>query len=217
MKFLDLFCCCGGISKGLHNAIPDAHIDGVDLKNDHDYPFGFIHEDVFDLDLDFLKEFDLIHASPPCQHNSCGSTKAKNRGKTYPDLVDATRDLLLKTGKPFTMENVIGAPLRKDLVLCGEMFGLRVLRHRIFEIHGFTVLQPPHLKHKQPLETGHSYYSSVAGHGGHGYTSTFENWKKDMAIEWVTKKNHLTQMIPPAYYEYIINSSPFKLVPNLTV
>lgn len=204
-KLLDLFCCCGGISEGF--ARNGFECTGVDINDNHNYRHEFIHSDVFKLPLEFLQKFDVIHASPPCQHYSWASTKAKNRGKTYPDLVDRTRQLLLKTGKPFILENVIGAPLRKDIVLCGTMFGLRVIRHRLFEIHGFTVLQPLHDKHKEPWvdENGRkkSYYASVAGHGGHGYSYVFENWKKDMAIEWVKEKTHLTQMIPPAYSEYI--------------
>ena len=48
----------------------------------------------------------------------------------------------------FCIENVAGAPIRHDLMLCGEMFGLKVIRHRYFEIHGFSVAQPEHIKHR---------------------------------------------------------------------
>lgn len=204
LKFLDLFCCCGGISQGVKNICPEAEITGVDLKDNHQYPFNFINKDVFELDMDFLKSFDLIHASPPCQFYIPVN---KWRNNDYPDLIDKTRQLLLQTGKPFTLENVQGSPLRKDLVLCGEMFGLRVIRHRIFEIHNFSnkAIQPKHVKHRPPLDKTHSYYACVAGHGGNGYSFKLEDWQKAMGIDWVSKKEHLTQMIPPVYYEHIVN------------
>ena len=176
-------------------------VTGVDITNDHQYPFQFIHRDVFDLDLDFIKGFDLMWSSPPCQVFTWGTRK--DRKDKFPDLVDKTRQLLLKTGKPFIIENVVGAPLRKDLVLCGEMFGLNVIRHRIFEIHGFTVLQPPHIKHKPPKDKTHSAYCCVSGHGGDSYTFRLEDWQKAMDIYHITKKEHLTQAIPPAYSKYI--------------
>lgn len=200
MKLLDLFCCCGGISKGYHDAGFDECV-GVDINDDHKYPYNFIHSDVFKLDLNFFSKFDLIHASPPCQHYTWAARK--DRIDKFPDLVERTRNLLLKTGKPFTIENVVGAPLRKDLVLCGEMFGIRVLRHRIFEIEGFNVIQPSHIKHKPQIAKDKSYYASVAGHGGDSYSFKLEDWQKAMGIDWVIDKKHLTQMIPPIYSYYI--------------
>lgn len=226
-KALDLFCCCGGISKGLTDA--GFECTGVDITEGHNYPYEFIKSDVFDLDINYLKKFDLIHASPPCQFYIPVN---KWRDNKYPDLLGLTRELLLKTGKPFIIENVPGAPIRKDLTLCGEMFGLRVIRHRHFEIHGFTVLQPPHQKHKLSVMNGtgigvwtggvkpgfwgdkekqqaflkkrkDSYYACVAGHGGNGYSFKLEDWKAAMGIDWVDNKKHMTQMIPPKYSEYI--------------
>jgi|SRR5580765_1688639 len=199
MKVLDLFCCCGGAAAGLHRASFDTV--GVDITGNHQYPDRFIQEDVFNLPLDFMKEFDLIWASPPCQFYSYG-TRKHGRYKKYPDLVDRTRQLLKKTGRPFIIENVVGAPLRNDLRLCGEMFGLRIIRHRIFEIEGFTVLQPPHIKHRQPVN-GKSYYAQIAGHGGESYSFKMEDWKKAIGINHITKKEHLTQAVPPKYSEYI--------------
>lgn len=200
MKLLDLFCCCGGISKGYKEAGFDECI-GVDINDNHNYPYNFIHSDVFKLDSSFFKQFDLIHASPPCQHYTW-STRKINRDN-HPDLVEKTRLLLQKTGKPYTMENVPNAPLRKDLLLCGEMFdGLRVVRHRIFEIEGFKVKQPPHRKHKDRIGNK-SYYMQVAGHGGESYSFKTEDWKQAMGIDWVNDKKHLTQMIPPLYSKYI--------------
>jgi DNA (cytosine-5)-methyltransferase 1 len=55
--------------------------------------------------------------------------------------------MLIKTGKPYVIENVEGAPLINPAILCGTMFkGLRVLRHRLFEAD-FPIVVPPHGKH----------------------------------------------------------------------
>jgi hypothetical protein len=208
MKVLDLFCCCGGAAMGLSDN-GNNKITGVDITNDHEYPFEFIGIDVFDLWESFFEEFDLIWASPPCQHYLPIN---KWRGNYYPDLVARTRQLLIETGKPFIIENVPGAPIRRDLLLCGEMFeDLRILRHRIFEFgNGFKKpLRLPHKKHKRTLDnrgnkTPNSYYACVSGHGGNGYSFSLKNWQNAMGIDWINKKTHLTQAIPPAYSNYII-------------
>ena len=72
----------------------------------------------------------MIYAIPPCQAYSV--TKGLATGD-YPMLVEEVRALLLATGKPYIIENVVGAPLDNPLLLCGTMFGLRVRRHRLFE------------------------------------------------------------------------------------
>jgi 23S rRNA G2069 N7-methylase RlmK/C1962 C5-methylase RlmI len=63
-KLLDLFCCAGGAAMGYHRA--GFEVVGVDLKKQPNYPFQFIQADVMELDIEFLKTFDAIHASPPC-------------------------------------------------------------------------------------------------------------------------------------------------------
>lgn len=201
MKILDLFCCCGGAGMGLSNNGKNKVI-GIDITNDHDYPFEFANSDVFDLPLSWFKHFDLIWASPPCQVYTWSTRK--DRKEKFPDSVAKTRDLLKKTGKPYIIENVQGAPLRKDLMLCGEMFGLRVLRHRIFEIEGFTVMQPPHIKHRKPVDDIHSYYACVSGHGGDSYSFKMDDWMNAMKVYHIKKKNHITQAVPPAYADYIL-------------
>ena len=179
-------------------------VTGVDIRNGHQYPFEFIQSDVFDLKSEFFQDFDFIWASPPCQSFSWSTATWRNKGYEYEgNLIDKTRDILVKTGKPFVIENVIGSPLRKDLVLCGEMFGLNVVRHRIFELHGFTILQPPHMKHKPKLDKIHSAYCSVAGHGGDSLHTGLKDWQQAVNIDWITDKKHLSQVVPPAYSEYI--------------
>lgn len=211
---LDLFCGGGGASKGLKNAGFDRVI-GIDINKMPEYfePKEFKQYDALKL-LKSMKiiekiegKIDFIWASPPCQEYSYGSARLRNEGKKYPDLISQTRKLLLKTGKPFVIENVVGSPLRKDLILCGEMFKLKVIRHRVFEIHNFICRQPEHIKHKSPVDVGNkkkkSYYDCVAGHGGNGNGFSLKSWQNSMGIEWITNKYTLAQCVPPPYSEYI--------------
>lgn len=204
MKILDLFCCCGGASTGLSDNGRNKVV-GVDIEGNHNYPFEFIKADVFALDKDFFDEFDFIWASPPCQQFSIGSKRWLNAGYNLPpDLIQQTRELLIKTGKPFVIENVPNAPLRKDLLLCGEMFdGLRIIRHRIFESN-IKLVQPAHPGHRPRPDRKHSYYCQIAGHGGDSYSYCIADWQKAIGIDWVKDKEHIVEMIPPKYSQYII-------------
>ena len=207
MKILDLYCGAGGGAMGLHRA--GFGVVGIDIKPQPNYPFEFIQADALEFD---LEGYDAYWATPPCQAYSFAARRWRNSGIEYPDLIKRTRDKLLRTNKPFVIENVVGAPIRKDLLLCGEMFGLKVIRHRIFEFRGLKVPQPKHKKHKGLVRDG--YYVTVAGQGGndskHNYCklrglegkTKLEVWQHAMDIDWMTKKE-LTQAIPPAYSEYI--------------
>jgi len=102
---------------------------------------------------------------------------------------------------PWVIENVPGAPMRADFVLCGSMFGLGVRRHRWFEC-SFPVL--PWVQ-----SCDHSRRTlCVVGHGGGSGKGTKVNrWKvadgrEAMGIEWMTR-DELAQAIPPAYTEFI--------------
>ena len=195
MKILDLFCGAGGASMGIVCA--GHEVVGLDNNPEvlREYPFECICADALEYP---LGGFDAYFASPPCQAYSWA---AKRWGREYLDLIGETRARLLKTGKPFVIENVIGAPLRKDLMLCGTMFGLKIFRHRVFEIEGFLVFQPHHFPHKYRI--GQKGYVTVAGHGGDG-SGKFGLWKEAMGIDWMSKKS-LTQAIPPLYTEYIFS------------
>lgn len=209
MNVLDLCCCRGGATKGILNALPEAHVIGVDnvLNHKEDYPGErFVWLDIRLLEEvypDLLKWADFIWASFPCQEYTYASKKARNLGKKYPDLIAWGRELLLRTGKPFVIENVTTAPIKKDLILCGQMFGLKIIRHRAFEIHGFECMQPKHIKHVGKVKDGH--YVTVAGHGGDGKAS-LKSWQDAMEIYWTKDKKAIAEAVPPKYSEYIFRN-----------
>lgn len=193
-KALDLFCGAGGAAMGLKQA--GYSVVGVDIKPQPRYPFIFIQGDALKFNLD---GFDLIWASPPCQHY----TQMLNHGLTprtkHPDLIGQVRDRLDASGVPYVIENVAGAPLQNPVMLCGEMFQLRVTRHRFFEC-SFPVIVPEHPKHR-----GHGHRKQ--GDGGYyyrvyGHETGKRSWGKAMGIDWM-RSPELAQAIPPAYSQFI--------------
>lgn len=205
MKALDLFCGAGGASRGLADAGFDVH--GVDLRRIKQYPYAFTQADAMKVD---LSGYDLIWASPPCQGYSV-ATQPRFRGQ-YKDFIPRLRNRLKASGALYIIENVVGAPLRRPITLCGTMFGLGVIRHRLFEVN-FPVSVPKHEKHAGTVITGE--FVTVAGHGGvPSWTAdarvkrgldryipgeaSLSRWNEAMGIDWMLKK-HLVQAIPPAY------------------
>jgi DNA (cytosine-5)-methyltransferase 1 len=202
VRILDLFCGAGGAAMGYHRAFPDAEIVGVDINPQPRYPFTFVQADAMTYPLD---GFDFIHASPPCQGYSRMNHVHK---RAYPMLIAATRHRLRSSGAAWTIENVEGAPLIDPITLCGTMFGLAVLRHRLFE-SSFDVPAPRCGSHD-----GEFY--APTGHGapnranrarnphlrGVGYT---DRCRAAMGIDWMNR-DELAEAIPPAYTEHIGNA-----------
>ena len=133
-RLLDLFCKAGGGAMGYVRA--GFEVIGVDIKPQPHYPFEFHQGDAMTYP---LEGFDAYHASPPCQRYS--RTKSLHPGCKYPDLLAQTRNLLIATGKPWVIENVVGAPFQHWIMLCGMMFGLRTYRHRRFETSFRSILK----------------------------------------------------------------------------
>lgn len=205
-RLLDLFCCAGGAAMGYERA--GFEVVGVDIDHQPHFPFEFIRADALTLDPAFIAGFDAIHASPPCQSYSDLARRNRN-GHMWPRLVEPVRAMLKRSGLPYIIENVEGAPLHDPVILCGTMFpSLRVIRHRLFEAN-FPLSVPPHGKH--PLVFTHdkrknhygkldqdTSFVQVTGGGN----CSIANAKDAMGIDWMNK-HELNESIPPAYTEHL--------------
>jgi DNA (cytosine-5)-methyltransferase 1 len=113
-RLLDLFCCAGGSGLGYSRA--GFEVVGVDINPQPHYPFSFIQADALTLDPKFIASFDAIHASPPCQAYS-DLAKRNGNAHEWPRLIEPVREMLMRTGRPYIIENVDGAPLVNPIVL----------------------------------------------------------------------------------------------------
>lgn len=211
MKLLDVFCCSGGASKGYHDA--GFEVTGVDIKSQPNYPFEFIKADAMDVlkDKDFLSQFDVIHASPPCQgYSNATRDDSKyvpySQGKQTPKLIPQVRDLIKH--KHHIIENVAGA--RFDLInpcmLSGFMFGLPIERKRYFEC-SFLLLPPcpmfPRGYTKRYAEQNGIDYRDMSVTGKSRRSGSIEVWKNIMQMPWAGRAWELSEAIPPAYTKFI--------------
>lgn len=164
----------------------------------------FIQADAVTYALDHAREYDAVHASPPCQRYINGGNAARVRDQgDRPDLVGPIRDALEAAGRPYIIENVCGAPLRCDVLLCGSMVGLAVRRHRVFELGGwlFNRLLPP-CDHSRPITGVYGHPHGKAGAWPGMLPSTVESWREAMGMPWASATG-LAEAIPPAYTEII--------------
>lgn len=196
-RLLDLFCGAGGCTKGYQRA--GFHVTGVDLNPQPRYCGEvFFQADALEFLRDHGREFDAIHASPPCQ----GYSRMPRRGREYPMLIESVRSALELAGAPWVIENVVGAPLRDPVTLCGWTFGLKTYRHRLFE-SSVTLTAPAHIRHPEACPRAgrrgiaEGGFISVCGH-----ISQVRYARRVMQIDWMSR-DELAQAIPPAYTEYI--------------
>ena len=206
LRLLDLFCCAGGAGIGYTRA--GFEVVGVDIKPQPHYPLAFIQADALTLEPKFIASFDAVHASPPCQSYS-DLAKRNGNADAWPRLVEPVREMLIRSGLPYIIENVDGAPLVNAVVLCGTMFPqLRVLRHRLFEAN-FEIVAPLHKKHPKvhTFDRRKSHYGKtdewkdfvqVTGGGN----CTLAAARDAMGIDWMTK-GEINESIPPAYAEFV--------------
>ena len=188
---------------GYHNAGFD--VVGVDIQRQPHYPFEFHQADALTFPLD---GFDAIHASPPCQ---LYSKKVPNWGRKrttwteHPDLLGPTRERLLAADVPYVIENVPGAPIQAQLLLCGTMFrqpGTQPMtKHRLFEGNWPMPMAPATCDHRDVYNPWRG-----AGRGA-------AKMRESQGTPWIpmaggaSRKAGITgdlfNAIPPAYTEYI--------------
>ena len=199
---------------GYYNA--GFEVVGVDIEPQPNYPFEFIQGDVLEIlnDKEFISQFSIITCSPPCQCYSRLKYLSGNVEKweeEHVDLVGPVRELLQKTGKPWVIENVEGAPLINPIKLCGSQFpNMYTQRPRLFESN-IPLREPdvPVVRHKTlklgqgPAEDG---YITVAGKkppkGMNEVQARLYYGFALGGIDWMSLEE-LTQAIPPCYCEFL--------------
>jgi DNA (cytosine-5)-methyltransferase 1 len=202
VRLLDLFCGAGGAAVGYARAGFD--VIGVDIVPQPHYPYRVVVANALDIlrRPDILRDFDAIHASPPCQAWSAyRRRRGVNRGAV--DLIGPVRRMLTAHyDGPWIIENVPGAPLRDPVQLCGSSFGLYVQRHRLFEsnvaLEGSTC---DHLTIPAFPPAGNRRTPRATVEVG-PYRIPTELSGAAMGTPWMTKAEQ-TQAIPPAYTEFI--------------
>lgn len=206
---LDNYCGGGGMTRGLMDA--GFYVVGVDIVDQPDYlGHEFIKGDALEVLAEWGDDFDAFHASPPCQTFTRAQHLRKAQGgeTSALDLVEPTRRLLRRFGKPYSIENVEGAPLH-GVKLCGSMFGLAVQRHRIFESNVY--MPQPACDHKafpidpergkpRPIGVYHVLADDIPKGGR--TARTLEEAQQAMGIDWLPW-DQLKEAIPPAYGRYV--------------
>ena len=208
-KLLDLFCGAGGAGMGYHRAGFD--VVGVDLNPMPNYPFEFHQGDALEFLAAHGHEFDAIHASPPCQGylNLGAVNRSLGRSYEYPDLIGATRELLIASGLPYVIENVAdaGKHLISPVRICGTGLHMPLRRHRMFEsnvrLEGITCA---HNRYTVPR-----YWTGWRPNGEHRLSTVVQvygnaggrhEWPTAMGIDWMTPRE-MCEAIPPAYAEHV--------------
>jgi hypothetical protein len=169
---------------GYHRA--GFEVVGVDHKPQKNFPFEFVQADALEYVAEHGSKSDAIHASPPCQAYA-NVTRWRGTPDSHPDLLGPTRALLGTLHTPWVIENVVGAPMRPDFILCGSHFGLKVRRHRWFETswHGFALSSPcRHIGLLPFMHKGERAYANAMG------------------CHWMSNVE-AREAIPPAYTEFI--------------
>lgn len=226
-RLLDLFCCEGGAAVGYDRAGFD--VVGVDINPQPRYPFEFHQGDALTFLIQHGHEFDVVHASPPCQGYTIATAGNPTARAKHQRLIAATRELLIVTGRPWVIENVelAKSQMQEPTLLCGRMFGLGaededgmplVLdRHRLFESN-IPLEAPAHPKHgteqvagvyggsrrssKPNATPADDRYSARYERRG-GYVPRSKRVQQALlGIDWMTVKG-MQESLPPVYTEHV--------------
>lgn len=215
-RLLDLFCGAGGCTKGYQQA--GFYVVGVDIRPQPRYCGDeFYQADAHSFLVNHFDEFDVIHASPPCQGYSNGRNYCGNKSKGlggHQLLIGVIMETLKQTRRIWVIENVIGAraEFTHSLMICGTSFGLRVQRHRLFASN-ILLLSPGNCNHR-PYDVSirrHrseyllAYQDAVTAKGlfvRRAPHCQIAVAREAMGIHWMNSEE-LGEAIPPAYTEWI--------------
>jgi DNA (cytosine-5)-methyltransferase 1 len=215
-RLLDLYCGEGGASIGYaRTGFEVVGVDTFEGFSQSRYPFESHRSDALEFLAAHGDEFDVVHASPPCQHASAG-TRGLDRSD-YPRLIEPTRALLQALGCTYVIENVRGAELIDPVELCGCMFDLasrdddgeqlHLRRARGFEV-SVPLGGPPAHDHQGQRWVAGSYGGArrdkhVARELRHGgYVPAKPIQQALLGIDWMSERG-MHQSVPPAYTEWI--------------
>lgn len=215
MRLLDLYCGAGMAADGYSQA--GFRVVGWDVRFQHSYPYEFHHGSALDVleDVAYLRTFDIIHASPPCQaHTRAKHLRDAQGGKSkYSDLLTPTLQLLRAAGVPWVVENVAGAPGMEGAVIeCGSAYGLKVRRHRLF-LASFPLVGSG-CKHKEqgkPIGVYHTMGDTCKGVCsktgklviGGSTAKTVDEGRWAMGVDREISWNELKEGFPPAYTHHV--------------
>lgn len=186
-------------------------VTGVDHILQSGYPGKFVRGDAIEYLQRHHEDFDAFHASPPCPRSSRITPWQYRNG--WKDWITPTREALIATGKPWVIENVEGAPLRRDITLCGTQFGLPLYRHRIFEVSWLNIEQPEPCVHDRPTwypwDKRRASYATeyepgfiIPVHGDNNAPAHFQYMAMGIDPDSMTRKQ-MIKAIPPKFAEFI--------------
>lgn len=207
LKILDLFCCGGGAAEGYRQGFEGAGFEvlvtGIDIEPQPNYPFNFIQFDAIEFLDKYGKDYDFLHASPPCQSH----TSLKHlHGKSYPCFISPTRGRFRRLGKPYVIENVVGAPLEFPITLCGHSLGMPMHGHRLFECNPFVFAPPNSLcraaSRKPAQRCGRPPVAGENVARPSGNFSGVDFYRELWGCDWLSQYQ-LAQSVPPQFTKFI--------------